>query len=62
MPSMRTGKGVDAGSIAADSVRFAGSGFLAEGFEGEFASVAGGKISRRTRRMMRMRTRGAVAG
>jgi hypothetical protein len=31
---MRTGKGVDAGRIAAHFVGFAGAGFLAEGFEG----------------------------
>jgi hypothetical protein len=58
---MRTGKGVDAGRIAADFVGFAGAGFL-DGFEGEFASMAGGKIRRSTRRMLRMRTRGAMAG
>ena len=57
----RTGKGVAAGRIATDFMCFAGAGFLAQGFEGEFASMAGGKIRRSTRQMTRVRTRGAVA-
>jgi hypothetical protein len=48
--------------MAADFVGFAGAGFLADGFEGEFASMAGGKIRRSTGRMLRMPTRGAMAG